>query len=134
MPIPVEQSHSQGQHDRLFVGVARGGGRALLGVNGVGLRTGVIAGGHLKLWGACLLIPATGHTPASMFAESENVSRPLFLSCAAGPCLRIDVALKMYGDLQLLRVYCNNMTALCNQLRLACNLAADTCKWSISEV
>ena len=58
MPIPVEQSHSQRQHDRLLVGVARGGGRALLGVDGVGLRTGVVAGGHLKSGGACLLIPA----------------------------------------------------------------------------
>ena len=59
MPIPVEQRHRQGQHDRLLVGVARGGGCALLGVDGVGLRAGVVAGGHLQLWGACLLIPAT---------------------------------------------------------------------------
>lgn len=59
MPILVKESHRQGQHDRLLVGVARGGGRALFGLDGVGLGTGVIAGGHLQLRGACLLIPAT---------------------------------------------------------------------------
>lgn len=63
MPILVKESHSQGQHDRLLVGVARGGGRALLGVDGVSVCTGVVAGGHLQLWGACLLIPATSYTP-----------------------------------------------------------------------
>ena len=59
MPILIKQSDRQGQHDRLLVGVARGGGGALLGVDGVSLCTRVVAGGHLQLWGACLLIPAT---------------------------------------------------------------------------
>lgn len=62
MPLLVEQSDSNRQHDRLLVGVAAAGRRALLGVDGVGLRTGVIAGRNLKLWCTSLLIPAHRRT------------------------------------------------------------------------
>ena len=81
MPVPVKQSHSQGQHDRLLVGVARGGGRALLGMYGVGLRTGVVAGGHLKLWGACLLIPATSWTLKSKAQMHWSRTKHLTITC-----------------------------------------------------
>lgn len=64
MPFLVKESNSQRQHDGLLAGVTAGGWRALLGVDGVGLCTGVIAGGNLEPWGACLLIPAHRHRSA----------------------------------------------------------------------
>ena len=69
MPVLVEQGNSQRQHDRLLVGVARGRRRALLGANGVSLRTGVVAGGHLQLWCAGLLIPAASCSLISLPAR-----------------------------------------------------------------